>query len=872
MVVGAQQAGGMASSRRQFAEVQAAEVHALPWLVAAGLGVAVAAAASAAALLRASMLAASSCPPEEWWGAVGVAVALAAAGAALAARPAWRLRVGTCLSLGCLTAILLHGVLPAAVGLALAVALVAVAVGLAAAAVCGMLAPGLPAARRLPRGAVASEDAAMAAAVAAFPRRQGWRRCVGALLLAGFAAAGVALYLRWPVGPLLPVVGSAASQPAELAHQQLVLPELPWLLLWLPPLGICWALLLGAGRWAARPPGSAWRLACFAGALPALLCAVQFSILGGAAARLDPPRLDARWQVVAAAGLHHVVYDRASQELQLRRGDELLFGEGPDRPHAELLATLVHALAPHGGRVAVLGLGSGRLPSRLQRASDHLLLDLLDARSEAHSLLGLLQADGPVPTGWRAELPASRLRTFAGFLPALESLAPASRQAVVVGEPLHAGSGWQVVVEVQQALRRSVGSGLVLQPLALDRSPPALLAALLAAAAVAHPWNGLFAVGHTAVLVSAAAEPRWPTPAVVAQWPTEVRWLAHAAHLDPAQDLPLACLGVVLAAPVGPAGASSSILWANRSLLRRWLAPLPGQVAGPHSLLEYWRAREADLQAAERTLGLAGTAGEDPAGAGEAATVPAAAQALAARFLPIGAPRAGLQAALGLTDAQGVRLRNRELATRCAHALDPTFGTQRLPPVLRDLPVPADPTGPLEDFSRLPFGERMVAWCSGEQPRAVALRARFPTAAARALVDALARGPLPPAAQQALRELADPVVLAAAAAAVAARGEPLQALAFWRGDLPLPDCLASAYHADPACREPLLLAVTGRRDAGSRELLAHGMAASEARLRRVAAGVLRDTVGGAIDYDPDWPASQRLAAAERLRTLHNRTP
>jgi len=881
-------AGGRALRLRHVAAL------ALPWLLAAGSGAVLAVAVSAAAFLRAELLAASTCPPAEWLAAAGAGAVLAGVAAAFACRPLWLLRTGALLATGSLVAMLSQGLLPAAVTLVLALVLLAVAIGVAAGGLLWM--SGLPpqVAPRWPdRSATPVDDEALANAVAAFPRRRWLRRCGGALVLAAAAAALVATQLRWPSELWLQSLAHAVGSATELAALSsiapasgMALPELPWLALWLPIVGVCWLGLLWHVRSAARAqgmpgrsaPGSAGRArvgcAVFAGALPGMVALVCLAITGGAPCRLEPPHSSLRFQVLASAGQHHVVYDRATQELQLQRGTELVLGEGPDRPHAELLATLVRSLVSPGDRVALLGLGSGRLPVRLQRATGDLLLDLIDARSEARSLLGMLQAEGPVLTGWREELPASRLRGFAGFLPALQSMLPASRQVVVLGEPLHQGSRWQVAFDVQQALRRIVGMGVVLQPLALDRAPPELVASLLVAAAAAHPWNAMFAVGHTAVLVSAVAEPCWPTAAAVAQWPADARWQAHAAHLDPSQDLPLACLGVVLSAPVGPVtlAAPSSIVAVNRNLLRRWLAPLPAVAAGPHSLLEYWRCREADLQAAERALGLAGTSGEDTALVGEAATVPAAALALAARFLPIGAPRAGLQAALGLADAQGVRLRNRELATRCAHALDPTFGAQRLPPSLRELPVPADPTGPLEDLARLPFGERMVAWCSGEQPRAVALRSRFPTAAARALVEALAQGPLPPAGMQALRELADPVVLAAAVAAVAARGEPLQALAFWRGDLPLPASLAAAYHADPAYREPLLLAVTGRRDAGSRELLAEGLVASEPRLRRVAAGVLRDTVGNTVDYDPDWPASQRLAAAERLRTLHNRTP
>jgi hypothetical protein len=97
------------------------------------------------------------------------------------------------------------------------------------------------------------------------------------------------------------------------------------------------------------------------------------------------------------------------------------------------------------------------------------------------------------------------VRRFLGLGSAIEALRPGSRQLVVLGEPL--GAVAPRTPELQLALRRAVGAGLVLQAVALDRVAPAHLQQWLAAASAAHPWNGLFVVGDAAVLVSALQRP-----------------------------------------------------------------------------------------------------------------------------------------------------------------------------------------------------------------------------------------------------------------------------------------------------------------------------------------------------------------------------
>ena len=609
-------------------------------------------------------------------------------------------------------------------------------------------------------------------------------------------------------------------------------------------------------------------------AVVAVSCLGYFRMLD-----LQPDGTAASLRCLAANGTAQAIYARDTQELQLWSEGRLVDGEGPDRRQSELTAVLLGAFLQPGDRVLLLGLGTGRLPPRLARAGQF-VVDAVDFRRDARPLLARLAGEGPVPLP-DARLSETHFDLGVAIVPAgpravLEGLADASRQALVISEPLHAGAAWQVTESTQWHLRRVAGEGLVVQPFALDRTPPEWLRQLFCAARGANAWNGVFVVGDCAVLVSAPCAPTFPAASTFAALPSTARWLAHAAHLGDFADLQRCCLGTVVdnvgepgAADELPTEIGNSVLgnWGDRAavleILREMLAPVqaaPEAVGG--SVLLRWMGQQARLREFERQVWAAGT------DVGFAARL----QQAAATFLPIGAPSASLQAALGLPDAEGVRLRNAELSSCCAMALDPMWFARPRPPVLAALPVPVDWTGALEDLAVLPRAERLVEWCSGEQPRAVALRARFAAPCAEALVAALAKGPLEPPAQRALREIADPFVLAEAGRVLVARSAVRELLGLWRGDLPLPEVLRDLRSGGLGDQKTLTAALAGRKDAGSLDLLADMLCAADLELRRTAGRSLLVTLGDRIPYDAEWPQSRLFTAAQQLRALHNRMP
>lgn len=645
-------------------------------------------------------------------------------------------------------------------------------------------------------------------------------------------------------------------------------------------------------------------------------------------------------RVLATAGSGRAIYARAEQELQFWRGQQLVAGEGPMRPLAELLATCVAVWTQPADRILVLGLGSGRLASQLPTVAPGRAVDGFDWDGEAAALRQRLQADGPTwaPLGAGASRsgPAWSVAQVPGPLVALARLRHLVRDCIVVGEPLHDGAEWQVDPSAQAALRAAVGEGLVLQPLALDRVDAARLWAFLTAAAAAHPWNAVFAVGDTAVLCSCgrAGPPGFAIdragaadqlPETFTTWPSAALWLAHRAHLGGPADLLRACLGRVrpLAGGGGPpseAGNGNPLAGVglagragsgrdpsgnefaeaghaerrapSRASATRFGADAPagsdqeraeyarsrnlavlGELLQPvlrsgldqperraRSLFAHWQALQSEMRLAVRRLrAMAG-----PGAAGLA-------QAEAARFLPIGAPQAELQAALGLPDAQNQHLLPPGAASRRAHAIDPTWGGDPAT-VFVGLPVPVSSTGALEDLAVLPRSAALVAICQGDDDRAVALRARFRSACAEALVEALAAGPLPPRAAAALRELVDPFVIERIGAVCAARGAAAELLGYWRGDLALPAAAEALWAGANEDRCRLLAAAAGRRDPGALGLLARGMLAESLEVRRCAAAAVALCEPVGVDFDPEGTVEHRKAAAERWLSLHNRRP
>ncbi len=561
-----------------------------------------------------------------------------------------------------------------------------------------------------------------------------------------------------------------------------------------------------------------------------------------------------RLQALAVQRDEVAAYDRSTQSMLLLERGEIVDAAGGEHTGAELGATIARALMRPGDRVLVLGVGTGRLPPLVLGVGAH-EVEVVDPRAGGARLRALLAADGPVADAPdRSAEPRVRRRT-GGIAASLARLGPGSRQGLVLPE---AARDEVLGIGLQAELRRVAGEGFVLQAIAGSSTTPQRLAALFAAAVAVHPWSGVVAVGDSAWLLSLPGPPDWASAEPMSRWEPEAKWTAHAAHLGDLGDLQRAVLGRIRNVPSAATGEGDS----TTATLRAWLEPLAApepDEAG--SVLMRWLGRTADLRAAASAIAAMADTPADRARA----------QAIAAKFLHIGAPSAILQAALGLPDTDGVTLVAPVQAVLRAHAIDPTFFAEA-PPVFTGGERPTAERGDLEDFARLPAGERLATLCSGDAPMAVALRARFPSRCARVLLEAFARGPVPPAAVAALRELADPFVLAEAVRIAALRNATAEALAVWRGDLPLPALLRSQCEADPALRPAVASALAGRRDAGSVALLADFLESSAIEVRRAAATSLRATTGDAVPYDPDAPRSAVKEAAERLRSLHNRKP
>lgn len=787
--------------------------------------------------------------------------------------------------------------------------------GILAAAVCGFgLGTVLPVARRLAAAAeVVCVLALLAAAAAGWCRqdvlRIGLQAGAAALLVArAFAASptargralgglvvtalvGVAAALLRPL--VLGAGGPAAAQALSVAFLLLVLLPAAPRTHRQPPLPRR-ALLAGAAclllLWWAAPSAAAVDGATAARVLFALAVALSLAPLAGgpvaativlvalaaAGAHWAPsgprPAAVAATTVLATSGPVAAVYQRATQTLQLMVDGEVVDRAGPDHRGAELASTLVQAFARPGDRVLVLGAGTGRLPDLLLRSGRH-EVEVVAGRSEPAALRTALRGDGPVLPAVAASAGDPRQRRFVRpWRQALAAMPAASRQAIVVAELPHAAAALQATVEWQRELRRVAGDGVVLQAFAFDLMPAGRLRALLGAAAVAHPWNAVLAVGDDAWLLSAAAPPRWPAEAAWSRWPEDARWIAHAAHIGGGLDLRRAMHGTVAAAasraavgeldppPADGARGRRDVLAVLHDLLHA--EPIEAMV-DPRSLLLRWLGHRINVQLAR----------DEIAGLGDGDADRLRAQAIASRFLPVGAPSAWLQAALGLPAPDGEPLVDPSLAIRRAHAIDPTFG-DALPPVLAGaLPRPNAIGGELEDLATLPARERLAELCVGGAPLAVALRARFGSACARALVEVLAHRALSTDEGEALRELADPFVLEAAGRVLAARDALAELLPLWRRDLPMPVALAALPQStDIAVQLRLATALGGRTDGASLRALAERLVSPVVELRRVAAQALRASVGDAIPYDPEWPRSALNEAADRLRSLHNRTP
>jgi len=594
-----------------------------------------------------------------------------------------------------------------------------------------------------------------------------------------------------------------------------------------------------------------------AGVLPGIGAA------GGAYAGGDRATVAAGLEL-AQRGRAGVFYFRDRQELQLTLDGEVVAAAGPDRVEGPLLAAFLHAAAYDGDRVLWLGSGAGRAAASLRRA-ERCEVEAVVAWPELAALQSAYLVDGPVlpPTAPAAASEPTWSR-------ALSSLPDGSRQVLVVSELPTSSTAYRATVAFQRQLRRIAGDGLICQPIALDRVSGSLLESWLRVVRDVHPWSGIYAVGNAAVLVSSTERPRWRRRGF-ADWCEEARWAMHAAHLGGPRDLDVAFLGAVKASAGGAArgGGGQDVA----ELLMRWLTipafsaedlkqDLLASRPSESAVLRRWQRHQSDVSRAKgRLLALPDTAeGRQDA------------QAIAAQFLPMGAPAPWLQAALGLAGPDGVVLRDSSLASRCAYGMDPTF-FQASAPVFASLPRPNQPRGDLEGLWRLGDGERLVQRCSGNRPQAVALRMRFGSRCARSLMAALRNATLDPDVGLALRELADPFVLMEASRVLVPQGRWRELLTFWRGDLPCPHALLEiAERAGLEDRLALASALRGRRDPSCYPVIAVFLASEELELRKVAAEALRMAVGERVPFEAHWPRSRRLDAARELRVLHNRKP
>ncbi|MFT4515712.1 MAG: hypothetical protein ACI89X_002170 [Planctomycetota bacterium] len=576
---------------------------------------------------------------------------------------------------------------------------------------------------------------------------------------------------------------------------------------------------------------------------------INLGLLGGSVAPTSTEQAVVLRQVGAATA----VYLRSDQELQLRLEGDVVAAAGPNRNEEPLMAALLHAAVRAGDRVLLLGEGTGRVGSSLRRTG-RCEVESAIAWPELAALQSTVAADGPVqqprdpnevtPEPWRK---------------ALASLPTGSRQLIVLGELPSKVTAHRRTEAFQWQLRRVAGDGLVCQPIALDRISVSVLESWFDVVAKAHAWNGIYAVGNAAVLVSANRKPTWRSG--LAGWCNEARWAMHEAHLLGPEDLEVAFLGV-LTQRTGAAPSRGTDHDVARQLMRWLTIPESVPPGSQLSLLRRWQGR---YDAMARAKGRLLTLSNDAAGRGQA-------QSIAAQFLPMGAPAPWLQAALGLAGVDDVALRDPGLSSRCAYAMDPTFFVTPAA-VYASLPLPMQKRGDLEDLFRLDDGPALVRRCVGPSPQAVALRARFPSRCARSLVTQLADAPLADEAAMALRELCDPFVLREIASLVVPAGRWHELLTFWRADLPLPAVLQQVAKSGAlADRRVLASALRGRRDPSCYPAIAEFLLADDLELRRRAGEALRMAVGVRVPFDAHWPRSRRLDAATRLRGLHNRKP
>lgn len=720
---------------------------------------------------------------------------------------------------------------------------------------------------------------------------------IAAVLLAAAAATRGLLFAGVPVAPVCAALASGCAVRLWLPRSGIELPQL------------CGAFAIGAIVHAALSLLTGPAAAITATAAIALFAVRSESSLGvwfslvlaaisalQASATASPTEPCER--VLAAVAAAEVRYRERDQALLLRTNGVLVDLAGPSQRHAELLAGLVRCALPNGGRVILSGTGTRRIITALADA-EGLFLRAVDPSDAPAALASVLQQDGPVLSP--IALPQVEFDAWVGgrrrFLWAQRS---GSAEIVLAAEPLLRGAPSRASIEEHAAMRHAAGDGLVLQPFLLAETPPELLAAALAAASNVHPWCGVWLADEIGVIVGAVDAVDLVAMAEgYAHLPTAFCWRLHEAGIGCGADLVLAFVGAlprlkdplhddqlltsayreppscvanakVLRAAFGSTLAADGIAVA-RLALHSCEAGMQGPAMQRLELLwreqpdscllrkELWQARirkvEVDLAAC------------DPKSVATVANM----AALAMRFAHLGSPAAALQAALSLPDQHGERVRDVARAAEMALAIDPCFA-ESAPPVLVGIFEGVARFSPLFDLHRLPRPLVLAERCVGDNSFAVALRCRFRSACAHALVALWAAAPLPAAQLAVMRELADPFVLTQAATLLALRNARAEVLLAFPIDQEVPQGIAELVHGTSLERSQLMEALAYHTGPRAFDLLAQGLE-DEVRSVRVSAGrALNRVAAGKVPYDPDWQESARQDAAARLRRLHNRTP
>lgn len=598
---------------------------------------------------------------------------------------------------------------------------------------------------------------------------------------------------------------------------------------------------------------------------------------------------------IAALGAAQASWSSRTQEVLLRVAGHEVDRSGPQRDHAALLVFAAMAFAKEHGTVVVLGPHSGRLRERV-RDFGLAAATFVEPSTEVASLQPRLQVDGPLPpepgsapTTFPAESDAAiGSRAFAYQVPV------GSCSAIVDGTLIGSALPERATVAEHAAMRRAAANGAVVQAVALEWAPREILEAAIRSSALVHPWCGVFLFGRTLLVCGLSTPPDWDrVERTLASLPPSARWQLHAAGLGSTVDLQAAFLAEIApeaSAPFddvhrrahsAPAASADATLADNAAALavivRSRLdatgrARLQALVLDPAAwamaepvLAKAMRERPESVSLRRELLAVAvrmadrAIAASDPAQPAKVAE----AASLAARFYHLGSPSPTLQAALALPDRKDQRIRERRIAGRAALALDAGFAAVA-PPVLLPVVSSLQAHTPLADWNVLPASERLAELATGDGPLAIALRRRFGSRCAEALVSQWGHGELSSPMTAALRELADPFVLEAAAAALASRSAEAELLRIWRADLPATKAVRAFADGGVAMRQALQIALAGRTDRASLSLLGRGLVDDELSVRTAAGAALFRSIGERIVYDPEWPVDRLRDAAAQL--------